>query len=202
MTTTPVDSSAVFDVDRAAELLGEIALGRDGALDDLVRLCAPLVRRQARRHAWQAGDVDDVVQDVWIRLVLNVDRIRDPRALPGWLNVVTRRSAALIGRRRSQLVPTDLADDRANADSTEDEAIGRQGRAEVTSTVRSALGRLRDRDQRLLVLLHRDDRPGYREISREVRRPIGSLGPTRQRLLARLRTDAGIAGLAELQPAS
>jgi RNA polymerase sigma factor (sigma-70 family) len=201
MTTTHVTEHELLDLDRAAELLTAVQRGEKGAIEDLVRLCEPLVRRHARRYAWRRQDIDDVVQDVWLRLLVNAGRIREPKALFAWIGVVTRRSAADLGHRESRLVPTPLEDDVAGADSTEDEAIHRHHGAEITDGVRTALGRLGRDERRLLLLLHRSDRPQYEVVSRKVCRPIGSLGPTRRRLLDRLRADRDLAGLATLRPA-
>ena len=42
---------------------------------------------------YRLGDTDaeDVGQRVWLRLVEQLRRLRDPAALPGWLATVTRR---------------------------------------------------------------------------------------------------------------
>ncbi|MET0458642.1 MAG: sigma-70 family RNA polymerase sigma factor [Ilumatobacteraceae bacterium] len=190
------------DPARAAALLTAVQRGRDGALDDLVRLCEPLVRRQAQRYAWRRNDCDDVVQEVWIRLLLKAHQIREPKTLIAWLTVVTRRAAAQIGHREDRMVPTPIAEHGPCGSSTEDEALGLHRREEVGRGVRKALERLEDDDRRMLLLLHRDERPGYEDISRAVRRPVGSLGPTRRRLLNRMRNDAHIARLRTLQEAS
>ena len=161
-------------------------------------LCEPLVRRHATRYAWRRNDVDDLVQEVWLRLFLKADQIREPRTLIAWLGVVTRRAARQLGHREARMVPTHLSDDQPSASSTEDEALARHGRDEITREVRCALDGLRDHEQRLLLLLHRSDRPGYEEISREVQRPVGSLGPSRRRLLERLGNDVHVSRLREL----
>jgi len=162
---------------------------------ELIVTCEPFVRRRAAREAWRRDHVEDVVQDVWLQFLSHADDIRDPATLLAWLGTVTRRAAARVGHRERRLVPTDAPDIGAGADSAEDDAIDMCGRDEVTDGVRDALDRLDADERRLLMLLHHDDRPGYRDIGREVGRPVGSLGPTRQRLLRRLRRDQDIARL-------
>jgi RNA polymerase sigma factor (sigma-70 family) len=166
--------------------------GHPGAFDQLIAACRPFVERQARRSAWRSGDVEDIVQEVWVRLFENAHDIREPRALPGWLATVTTRAAAQVGRRSTRLEPMDLDNDRPGSVSTEDQALHRFERRAVTDGVRAALSRLDAEDRRILLLLEGDDALSYREVSREVRRPIGSLGPTRQRLLQRLRLDPAV----------
>ncbi len=183
-------------------MLVALQRGRVEALDDLIRLCEPMVRRHAERHAWRRADVDDIVQEVWVRLMLKCGQIRDPMTLIAWLRIVTQRLAAQLGHRDARMEPTPLPHDRPCTSNTEADALARHRRDEAVRGVRIALRRLRARDQELLLLLHRDDRPGYDEISRAVGRPVGSLGPSRRRLLERLRRDAHVARLADLPAAS
>jgi RNA polymerase sigma factor (sigma-70 family) len=165
--------------------------GRPGSLDRLIAACWPVVEGVARRHTCRPVDGDDVVQEVWVRLVEHAARIRDPRAVLGWLIVVTRRTAAEHGRRHARLVPAEL-EDRASDASAEDEVLHAHEVHDTTAGVRSALGRLTAGDRRLLQLLVGDPKPNYREVSRQLHRPVGSLGPTRRRLLDRLQTDPSV----------
>ena len=184
-----------IDVDRLAALLVAARSGHAGAFDQLIATCGPVVRRQARRSAWRTDDIDDIVQEVLIRLFENADDIREPRSLLGWLSRVTSRAASQLGRRSSRLVPTDLDDSRPSPASTEDQAIGTYERREVTDGVRAAVARLDADDRRVLLLLEGDEALSYREASHQLRRPVGSLGPTRQRLLGKLRVDPAVSRL-------
>ena len=178
-------------VDELAALLVAARDGRPGAFDQLIAACWPVVEREARRHSFRSADNDDVVQEVWVRLVEHAATIRDPRALLGWLIMVTRRTAAEIGRRHGRLVPAEL-DEQSTGTSTEDQVLDAEQVHETTVGVRSALGRLTAGDRNLLLLLIGDGTPNYREASRQLHRPVGSLGPTRRRLLERLRTDPSV----------
>ena len=184
-----------IDVERLAAQLVAARAGCAGAFDRLIATCRPVVERQARRNAWRVGDVDDIVQEVWIRLFENADDIREPRSLLGWLTMVTSRVASQVGHRNARLVPTDLDDNRPSPASTEDQAMRSYERREVTDGVRAALARLDAEDRRVLLLLEGEDDLSYLEVSRQLRRPIGSLGPTRQRLLRRLRVDPAVSRL-------
>jgi RNA polymerase sigma factor (sigma-70 family) len=181
-----------IDVDHLAALLVTARSGRADAFNQLIATCRPVVRRQARRQAWRADDVDDIVQEVLIRLFENAGDVREPRALLGWLSMVTNRVASQIGRRSSRLVPTDLDDIRPSLHATEDQAISTSERREVADGVRAAVARLCADDRRVLFLLEGDDAVSYREASHQLRRPVGSLGPTRQRLLSKLRVDPAV----------
>ena len=157
-----------LDVDILATLLIAARDGDAGAFDRLIAACRPIVERQARRDAWRAGDVDDIVQEVCLRLFEHAATIREPRSLLSWLAMVTKRSASQVGRRSTRLVPTDLDDNRPSPASTEDQAMRAYERREVTDGVRAALARLNAEDRRVLLLLEGDDDLSYREVSRQI----------------------------------
>lgn len=180
------------DPHHTAALLVDVRDGRADSFESLIKACRPIVERHARMYAWADCDVEDIVQEVWIRLIRHADTIRDPQSLVAWLRVVTQRMASELGRRSVRMVPTDVADEEASAASTEDQALSRHDRLRIADGVRSALARLDETDRQLLLLLHRDDSPRYDDVSRQMNRPIGSLGPTRQRLLKRLRNDPAV----------
>jgi RNA polymerase sigma factor (sigma-70 family) len=180
------------DIDHLAALLVAARAGEPRAFDRLIAACRPVVQRQARQHAWTASDVDDVIQEVWVRLVEHGGSIREPRALLAWLMMVTRRVAADLGRRGSRLVPAEADEDRPGPGSAEDHALRSFERHEISDGVRAALARLDVEDRRLLLLLDGDESLSYRDVSDLVQRPVGSLGPTRQRLLRRLRVDPAV----------
>jgi RNA polymerase sigma factor (sigma-70 family) len=181
-----------IDTAELADLLASAHAGCAAAWDELVRVCRPLVERHARKHAWGNTDAEDIAQEVWIRLMQNAGRIRDPQALVGWLAVVTRRLAAEVGHRNARSIPTELDDDRDSTSSTEEQALRLHNRRHVSTSVRTALQRLSATDRELVLMLHEDGEPKYGEISRRVSRPVGSLGPTRRRLLDRLARDPAV----------
>jgi RNA polymerase sigma factor (sigma-70 family) len=181
-----------LDVDTLAAQLVAARDGTPGGFDRLIATCRPIVVRQAHRSAWRPSDVDDIVQEVCVRLFERAATIREPRSLLSWLTMVTRRAASQVGRRGARLVPTELDDNHSPHASTEDQAMRTYERREVTDGVRAALARLDAEDRRVLLLLEGDEALSYRQISHEIRRPIGSIGPTRQRLLRRLRVDPAL----------
>ena len=61
------------------------------AWDALVERYAPLIWSICRRYGLGGADADDVGQTVWLHLVDQLDRLRDPAALAGWLATTTRR---------------------------------------------------------------------------------------------------------------
>src|ERR1700759_5442731 len=76
-----------------------VARAKDGdrqAWDALVERYAPLIWAICRRHRLSQGDADDVAESVWLRLVDQLDKVRDPAALPGWLATTARRECLRV----------------------------------------------------------------------------------------------------------
>ena len=88
-----------------ATLVNEARGGSQSAWNQLVERLLPLVTSLIRRHRLYGADADDVNQTVWLRLVEHLDRIEEPRALPGWLATVTRNECLRYLQKRNRMVP-------------------------------------------------------------------------------------------------
>ncbi len=62
-------------------------------LDGAFRAHAAFVASVALRVLGRPGEVDDLVQDVFLRVLPRIGALRDPAALRGWLAVITARLA-------------------------------------------------------------------------------------------------------------
>jgi RNA polymerase sigma factor (sigma-70 family) len=185
----------------SVEQLVQAALeGNSGAWAAIIQRYAELVRRVARRYRLSNADVEDVSQLVWLQLVDHIDRIREPRALPGWIAKTTANACLDMVRTQARTIPTDpVALNERNA------AVTPLGAACEPSEPTVALQRQEDRlylqkgleelptEQRdLLVLLMADPPLTYKQISQQLGRPIGSIGPTRARTLEKLRSTEAV----------
>jgi RNA polymerase sigma factor (sigma-70 family) len=166
------------------------------AWDALVKRYAPLIWSICRRYQLSGADADDVGQTVWLYLVDQLDRLRDPAALAGWLATTTQRECLRVRRaaQRGQAsghVPDaeDIPDEHAAI--AEDELLA----AERHAALREALTHLPPRCQQLLVLLLEDPPLPYAQISARLGIPAGSIGPSRARCLNKLRRHPAIAAL-------
>jgi RNA polymerase sigma factor (sigma-70 family) len=70
--------------------------GDELAWDALVERYAPLIWSLCRRYRLDGADAGDVGQNVWLQLVDQLGKIRDPAALPGWLATTTRRECQRV----------------------------------------------------------------------------------------------------------
>jgi RNA polymerase sigma factor (sigma-70 family) len=161
----------------------------------LVDRYTPLVLSVVRRYRLDASDAEDVVQTVWLRLVEQLGRIREPQALPGWIVTTTGHECLLVIKGRRRAVPTDLSDegwpDGAGNPPVDTDLLV----AERHAALLAALAELPDRQRALLLLLLHDPPLPYAEISRRLDLPVGSIGPTRARALARIRSSAAVQDL-------
>jgi DNA-directed RNA polymerase specialized sigma24 family protein len=86
-----VDSARMRDDRSVADLVESARNHEQQAWDALIERYAPLVWSICRRNRLDHAEASDISQDVWLRLVEQLDRIRDPAALPGWLATTTQR---------------------------------------------------------------------------------------------------------------
>jgi len=85
-----------------AQLLRAAARGEQEAWTHIVDDYHRLVWSVPRSLGLSAADAADVSQIVWLRLVENLDAIRDPDQLAGWLATVARRESLRLRRRNRQ----------------------------------------------------------------------------------------------------
>jgi RNA polymerase sigma factor (sigma-70 family) len=170
-----------------AALVARASGGDQRAWDEIVERYAPLVWTLCTRYQLSSHDIEDVGQTVWLSLVEQLGRLREPAALPGWLATTTNRECIRVvtaARKSKQAGMTDddapqLADDKM----IEEEILI----AERDAGLRAAFAQLPPACQRLLSLLFSDPPRSYAQISAELGMRLGSVGPQRARCLERLR---------------
>jgi RNA polymerase sigma factor (sigma-70 family) len=182
------------DTEQLDDLVDGARRGERWAWDALVERYRPLVRAVASRYRLSRGDVEDIDQTVWLRLLENLDRIREPRALPKWLMTTAANESRRLTRSGQRTLLTDALDEPAPKQGAEPIAAPDTVllRRELSETVRQGLAELPAAQQRLLRLLADGQQLSYRDISRILAIPVGSIGPTRARGLARLRATTAV----------
>ena len=175
--------------EEVTRLVRAAAAGDREAWGALVDRYTGLVWSVARGFRLTDADAADVVQTTWLRLVEQLDRIRDPEAVGAWLATTARREALRMLGRAGRTVPTDsdrLPEPRdAGASPGVDDALLRDER---DALLWAAFEQLSEGCQTLLRVLVSDPPPSYEEVSAALEMPIGSIGPTRGRCVERLRT--------------
>lgn len=168
-----------------AELLAAAEAGSQAAWDAIVDRYGRLVWSIVRGFRFDAATAADVSQTVWLRLVENCGRIRDPERLPAWLATTARNESIRASRRLAKSVPTEFSVEVADATApTVDERILAD---EQLREALEAFDGMSAKCQQLLRVLCTDPPLDYETVSEVLEMPIGSIGPTRARCLDRLR---------------
>jgi RNA polymerase sigma factor (sigma-70 family) len=171
-----------------ARLLAAAAAGDQAAWDELVERYGRLVWATTRAYRLSQAAAADVSQTTWLRLVENLDRIREPERLVGWLATTARRECLRYLRLETREIAVDDADafEAAAAESLEASVLT----SERDAALWHLFTKLSDRCQALLRLLVASDEPSYETIGAALGIPIGAIGPTRMRCLDKLRALA------------
>jgi RNA polymerase sigma factor (sigma-70 family) len=185
-----------------ADLVSAAAAGDPRAWDSIVVRFTPLVLSVTNRYRVAESDVADVAQTVWLRLVQNLDNLREPLALPGWISTTTRNECFRVLHSRRRLSPYDPlvespADHGERREVTHIDLDEELLRAERHQALLAAFAELSDRHRELLVLLLEDPPLSYATISERLAMPVGAIGPTRARAVERLRSSPALAALLE-----
>jgi RNA polymerase sigma factor (sigma-70 family) len=175
------------------ELLRAAAGGDQIAWKQIVDRFASLVWATARAYRLSHADASDVAQTTWLRLVENLDRIRDPERLGAWLATTARHESLRVIKRGGREHSSDELDlfEVPDADEISDRLLGR----ERDATLWRAFALLSKKCQQLLRLLAAPEEPSYEEISGALGMRVGSIGPTRMRCLDTLRRNVDRAEL-------
>jgi RNA polymerase sigma factor (sigma-70 family) len=177
----------------ATQLLECAAHGMESAWREIVKRFSPLIFAICRRYGIGGVDIQDVAGEVWVKLLANVNEIREPNALPGWLRTTVRNECLGLLRARSRQIPTDTdLDGEAHQPEVDAKLIGE----ERHHAARQALAHLSQRDRQLMSMLFSDPPTPYKEISSTLGIPVGAIGPTRARCLTRARRTPAVAALA------
>jgi RNA polymerase sigma factor (sigma-70 family) len=171
--------------------------GDQGAWHELVDRYAPLVYTICTRYRLSTHDIEDVGQNVWLLLVEQLGKLREPAALPGWLATTTARECLRVvtAASKAERLGTGLDDSVLFVDDTviDEEILV----AERNAALRAAFAELPPRCQQLLSMLLSDPPHSYADIHRELGIPVGSIGPQRARCLERMRRSSALAALGE-----
>jgi RNA polymerase sigma factor (sigma-70 family) len=169
--------------------------GDERAWAALVERYAPLIWSLCRRYRLDTADTADVGQNVWLLLVNQLGKIRDPAALPGWLATTTRRECQRVLNRTQAPHAALQAPDADNIPDDQASMLEQVLAAERHAALREAFAHLPPCCQQLIALLIKDPPVPCAQISARLGIPIGSIGPNRRRCLDKLRHHPAIAAL-------
>ena len=125
-----------------------------------------------------------------------LDRVREPTALPGWIATTTRRECVrVLSAAQAPHATVDALDVESLPDQRAGTAEQELLAAERRAALREAFSQLPSGGQQLLALLIADPPMTYADISAQLGIPVGSIGPTRSRYLDKMRRHPAIVAL-------
>jgi RNA polymerase sigma factor (sigma-70 family) len=167
--------------------------GNSDAWDVLVNRYQRLIYTIPRRAGLDEDRAAEVFQRTFVKLLENLDRIRQPESIHAWLVTTARRETLQLIR--EECAEGSLSPRKENLDDgSTSEAIPDDSplpgetleRLEEQHLVRMAIASMDERSRDVLTLLYYHPL-SYAEIAALLQIPEGSLGPTRARCLEKLR---------------
>ncbi|WP_020498657.1 RNA polymerase sigma factor [Sciscionella marina] len=168
------------------ELVGQAQQGSQEALAGLYREFAPMVYRFVRsKISDDAGAVEDIVQDTFVRALGAIGRVQRQGVDPGaWLRVIARNIILdrwKSARTRRELTVSDVPDRPEAQASAESEFLATMLRREILSAVR----RLAPDHRRCLELRFVEGRT-VAETASSMRRTVGATKALQMRAVRKL----------------
>ncbi len=143
--------------------------GDEVAFTELVRCYHDRLRYYLRRLSVDESTVDDVLQDVWLKVFRGLAKLRRPRALPVWLYRIARNAALAEHRRHRAVVELEQEPQApSSAQRHTDFAPEDAGR------IHAALDRLPPHHRDVLVLRFLEEL-SYEDIADIVGSPLGTV---------------------------
>ncbi|MPY79861.1 MAG: sigma-70 family RNA polymerase sigma factor [Actinophytocola sp.] len=168
--------------------------GAGEPVDDFVSGLTPRLRTVLRRCRLGEADVEDVLQEVWLRFLEHGDAIRHPERAAGWLRTIAVREAMRARRHYrtespSEDVTTGVTPDVADGPG---EDVSRRDR---DRTLWRVVATLPARDRLLAHLIARTPGLSYADLATTLGVAPASVGQLRTRCLRRLRRALARAGV-------
>ncbi|MFB9728763.1 sigma-70 family RNA polymerase sigma factor [Haloechinothrix salitolerans] len=163
------------------------------SVDDFVSTLTPRLRTVLRRCKLGDADVDDVVQEVWLRFLEHRDAIRHPERAAGWLRTIAVREAMRVLRHYRAESPTEDVTTGVTPDA--DNPCEDVARRDRDRTLWRVVATLPARDRLLAHLIARAPAMSYADIAARLGVTPASVGQLRTRCLRRLRRALARAGI-------
>jgi RNA polymerase sigma-70 factor (ECF subfamily) len=161
------------DDSRVTSLVILAQSGDKNAFGELFELFTPTVTALARRVLGRSPEVEDIVQEVFLRVVEKIGQLRDAERFAGWLRQMTLNMARSNARKDRGFTASEddlLGQTASDAPTVLSELMGAEDRA----LMMEALQRLKPLDREVLVAFYMEGKP-ILEIAGELNAPLGTI---------------------------
>jgi len=173
-------------------LVRECLSGNRKAWEQLVQRYSRLIYGVALRRGLGEEDAADVFQTVCVKLLANLEKLKDDQHLIGWMITTAKHECSHLLRQKYR---QHTSFSQTTGDSKLDSLAAEDGlpmdmviQLEEEHLVRLAVEDLNLRCRQLIELLYLDNPPAsYADVSARLDIPSGSIGPTRARCLKGLK---------------
>ena len=139
---------------RETELVERFAAGDREAFDALYEL----YKDQAFRTAWflagNRADAEDIVQDTFVKVYVNIGQLKDAGGFKSWFYRILTRTAWKQSEGRRREFPDSEILTHADASSDTDRSDSRLLKEEERQRIRDAVDRLDEKTQNAVILFH------------------------------------------------
>jgi RNA polymerase sigma factor (sigma-70 family) len=171
------------------ELIADCLKGGEEAWAELVDKYKNLIFSIPIKYGFSRDEAADIFQEVCMNLLSDLKNVREPKALPKWIIMVTSHKCYHAKAKSQRLVSSDS--EKSPVDSIEVPPVGDKlvEEAETEQRIREAVAAMSPRCQQLVQMLFFEEpsRP-YKAIANSLGISTGSIGFMRQQCLDRLRT--------------
>ncbi|CAN5235146.1 hypothetical protein BH09SUM1_BH09SUM1_31270 [soil metagenome] len=186
----PIDSSTP-----EARLVAAAKEGDSRAYREIVSRFHTMVYALALAKVRDHDTAEDIVQEVFLRVYLHIDRLSKPEYLGTWMGRITRNLAAdwaARNQRSSHLLPT-ISIDEVHTELKEKDVKPVTEKLDDATREQALNDAIRDlpTEQREIILLHFMQGWNYREIAARLEKDPTTISRILDRTLATLRTKVG-----------
>lgn len=169
------------------ELVRRSIDGDGKAFAHIIERTAGIVFSAVRSVFCQSDDVEDLVQDIYVRVYRGLPGFRHTSTLSTWVYRIARNTAINARARSGRMLPLDDIPEVASRSPGPDTEFARK---ETSSRIRGLIARLDD-GQREIIELRYVAGKSYREIADILQLPEGTVKTNLYRAKARLRKMIG-----------
>lgn len=123
-------------------------VGDQDAFEEVFRRFQPRIEYYVRRLSATDQGVDDLLQDIWLKVIRKIHTLKQPRAFVSWLYRIARNE--LYGRSRRAMIRTMSFDEEPPA--TQDEPDSWLSATEDVERIHRGLDRIKPHHREILIL--------------------------------------------------
>jgi len=157
-----------------------------------VQQISPRMRAAIRRYARDDDDADDLLQDCWVQVIVQLENFKRNGSFPAWAIAVGKNVGRMARRRRQRTREQRAAPDSSEAvldrrPNPEEQLVSN----EIGELLSSALARLPDRERDMMVLRFIEDR-STADAAAQIGVTVRSARTIQRRAIHRLRSMSDV----------